>query len=98
MLLSWYETNTYLHIPIPSNGRSLAENLHRPRAAALHTQDSGYCCCCDRDAWRHLRLFFGHDNNNNSRYLSSCALSQSKESNQLDGDRENKARPTGNNQ
>ncbi|UYV61558.1 hypothetical protein LAZ67_1005291 [Cordylochernes scorpioides] len=32
--------------------------------AALHTQDSGYCCCCDGDAWRHLRLFFGHDNNN----------------------------------
>ncbi|UYV70430.1 hypothetical protein LAZ67_7002969 [Cordylochernes scorpioides] len=20
--------------------------------------------CCDRDAWRHLRLFIGHDNNN----------------------------------
>ncbi|UYV82940.1 KCTD3 [Cordylochernes scorpioides] len=33
--------------------------------STLHTQDSGHCCCCDRDAWRHLRLFFGHDNNNN---------------------------------
>ncbi|UYV79475.1 hypothetical protein LAZ67_17002779 [Cordylochernes scorpioides] len=35
-----------------------------PRAAALHTQDSEHCYCCDRDVWRHLRLFIGHDNNN----------------------------------
>ncbi|UYV60541.1 hypothetical protein LAZ67_1001454 [Cordylochernes scorpioides] len=25
---------------------------------------------CDEDAWRHLRLFFGHDNNNNNRNAS----------------------------
>ncbi|UYV65749.1 RBM47 [Cordylochernes scorpioides] len=31
--------------------------------AALHTQDSGHCNCCDRDVWRHLRLFIGHNNN-----------------------------------
>ncbi|UYV71102.1 hypothetical protein LAZ67_8001716 [Cordylochernes scorpioides] len=29
---------------------------------ALHTQDRGHCC--DRDVWRHLRLFIGHNNNN----------------------------------
>ncbi|UYV70483.1 hypothetical protein LAZ67_7003251 [Cordylochernes scorpioides] len=34
------------------------------RTAALHTQDRGHCDCCDRDVWRHLRLFIGHDNNN----------------------------------
>ncbi|UYV64684.1 hypothetical protein LAZ67_3001656 [Cordylochernes scorpioides] len=30
-------------------------------SSSLHTRDSGHCCCCDGDAWRHLRLFFGHD-------------------------------------
>ncbi|UYV73490.1 hypothetical protein LAZ67_10003692 [Cordylochernes scorpioides] len=33
-------------------------------AAALHTQDREYCDSCDKDAWRHLRLFIGQDNNN----------------------------------
>ncbi|UYV61406.1 hypothetical protein LAZ67_1004740 [Cordylochernes scorpioides] len=32
------------------------------------TQDRGHCDCCDRDVWRHLRLFFGHNNNNNTVY------------------------------
>ncbi|UYV63631.1 hypothetical protein LAZ67_2005072 [Cordylochernes scorpioides] len=31
---------------------------------SIHTQDRGHCDCCDRDAWRHLRLFIGHNNNN----------------------------------
>ncbi|UYV63660.1 hypothetical protein LAZ67_2005210 [Cordylochernes scorpioides] len=35
-------------------------------AAVLHTQDRGHCDCCDRDVWRHLRFFIGHDNNNNN--------------------------------
>ncbi|UYV76487.1 hypothetical protein LAZ67_14000620 [Cordylochernes scorpioides] len=35
---------------------------------SIHTQDRGHCCCCDRDAWGHLRLFIGHDNNNNTVY------------------------------
>ncbi|UYV68840.1 hypothetical protein LAZ67_6001228 [Cordylochernes scorpioides] len=34
----------------------------------IPTQDSGHCCCCDGDAWRHLRLFIGHNNNNNTVY------------------------------
>ncbi|UYV65002.1 hypothetical protein LAZ67_3002759 [Cordylochernes scorpioides] len=37
-------------------------------AAALHTQDREPCDCCDRDAWRHMRLFIGHDNNNNRKF------------------------------
>ncbi|UYV61305.1 MTRF1 [Cordylochernes scorpioides] len=35
----------------------------RQQQYSIHTQDREHCC--DRDAWRHLRLFFGHDNNNN---------------------------------
>ncbi|UYV69431.1 hypothetical protein LAZ67_6003583 [Cordylochernes scorpioides] len=27
------------------------------KAEASHTQDIGHCECCDRDSWRHLRLF-----------------------------------------
>ncbi|UYV72377.1 hypothetical protein LAZ67_9002838 [Cordylochernes scorpioides] len=45
-----------------------------PRTAALYTQDSGHCDCCDRDVWRHLKLFIGHDNNNNPKLLSDCCL------------------------
>ncbi|UYV62075.1 hypothetical protein LAZ67_1007731, partial [Cordylochernes scorpioides] len=29
----------------------------------LYTPKIGHCDCCDRDVWRHLRLFIGHDNN-----------------------------------
>ncbi|UYV62330.1 hypothetical protein LAZ67_2000125 [Cordylochernes scorpioides] len=36
-----------------------------PEQQLYTTQDSGHCCCCDREAWRHLWLFIGHDNNNN---------------------------------
>ncbi|UYV65201.1 hypothetical protein LAZ67_3003562 [Cordylochernes scorpioides] len=50
-----------------TTGRSVVHTI--PRAAALHTQDSGHCCCCDGDAWRHLRLFFGHNNNNSPLFL-----------------------------
>ncbi|UYV64908.1 hypothetical protein LAZ67_3002373 [Cordylochernes scorpioides] len=64
-------TNTYPHILMPCNGCILAENWHRPMiediatvvieiTAALHTQDREHCC--DRDVWRHLRLFIGHNN------------------------------------
>ncbi|UYV77929.1 hypothetical protein LAZ67_15002897 [Cordylochernes scorpioides] len=42
---------------------TLKRDLPQAKAAALHIQDSGHCDCCDRDAWRHLRLFIGHDNN-----------------------------------
>ncbi|UYV81741.1 hypothetical protein LAZ67_20002178 [Cordylochernes scorpioides] len=38
---------------------------------SIHTQDRGHCDCCDRDAWRHLRLFIGHDNNNNTRCMET---------------------------
>ncbi|UYV69762.1 hypothetical protein LAZ67_7000655 [Cordylochernes scorpioides] len=41
--------------------------------AALHTQDRGHCC--DRDVWRYLRLFIGHDNNNII-YIESRRLPQ----------------------
>ncbi|UYV64135.1 TIGD4 [Cordylochernes scorpioides] len=34
------------------------------KAVTLHTQDRGHCDCCDRDVWRHLMLFIGHDNRN----------------------------------
>ncbi|UYV63630.1 hypothetical protein LAZ67_2005071 [Cordylochernes scorpioides] len=44
-------------------GIGFETKLLTPRAAALHTQDRGHCDFCDRDVWRHLRLFIGHDNN-----------------------------------
>ncbi|UYV82527.1 hypothetical protein LAZ67_21002693 [Cordylochernes scorpioides] len=44
------------------------EALHwtQQQQYSIHTQDSGLCDCCDRDVRRHLRLFIGHDNNNNN--------------------------------
>ncbi|UYV71829.1 hypothetical protein LAZ67_9000584 [Cordylochernes scorpioides] len=44
------------------------ENWHGPITAALYTQDSVHCDCCDRDKLRHLRLFIGNDSNNNIVY------------------------------
>ncbi|UYV76043.1 hypothetical protein LAZ67_13002304 [Cordylochernes scorpioides] len=45
----WCGINTYPHLLIPSNGRSLAENLHGHRTSALHIQYSGHFDCCDRE-------------------------------------------------
>ncbi|UYV63638.1 hypothetical protein LAZ67_2005123 [Cordylochernes scorpioides] len=36
--------------------------------------DRGHCDCCDRDVWRHLGFFIGHDNNNTRCMEKSEAL------------------------
>ncbi|UYV79177.1 hypothetical protein LAZ67_17001363 [Cordylochernes scorpioides] len=41
-----------------------------PEQQTLHTKDREHCDCFDRDAWRYLRLFIGHDDNKNSRKLT----------------------------
>ncbi|UYV83042.1 K02A2.6-like [Cordylochernes scorpioides] len=48
-----------------------SETLHWTRQQqqySIHTQDREHCDCCDRDVRRQLRLFIGHDNNNNTVY------------------------------
>ncbi|UYV71872.1 hypothetical protein LAZ67_9000820 [Cordylochernes scorpioides] len=48
-----------------------SEALHWTRQQqqySIHSQDIEHCDCCDRDTWRHLKLFIGHDNNNNTVY------------------------------
>ncbi|UYV68827.1 K02A2.6-like [Cordylochernes scorpioides] len=40
----------------------ISETLHWTRQQqqySIHTQDREHCDCCDRDAWRYLRLFIG---------------------------------------
>ncbi|UYV71682.1 hypothetical protein LAZ67_9000027 [Cordylochernes scorpioides] len=51
-----------------------SEALHwtRQQQYSIHTQDSGQCC--DKDTWRHLRLFIGLDNNNKIRYKTDLTF------------------------
>ncbi|UYV79326.1 hypothetical protein LAZ67_17002154 [Cordylochernes scorpioides] len=59
------------------------QQLHTPKiediatavieiTAALHAQE--HCDCCDRDVWRHLRLFIGHNNNRKLIWPRTAAL------------------------
>ncbi|UYV68918.1 hypothetical protein LAZ67_6001665 [Cordylochernes scorpioides] len=42
---------------------------------SIHIQDREHCDCCDRNVRRHLRLFIGHDiNNNTTRQQQQCSI------------------------
>ncbi|UYV76526.1 hypothetical protein LAZ67_14000974 [Cordylochernes scorpioides] len=59
-----------------------SEALHWTRQQqqySIRTQDKGHSDCCDRDAWRHLRLFIGHDNNRKTSSKAAALHTQDSE-------------------